>query len=148
VKRRILRAWMVAGDRARVLTAATGEAQPDVRNEAVRQLGVMGAHEELFQLYQRESAAEVKREILQAMFVGGNAARLIDLAKTEKDVELRRVAVRNLGLMRTSATGPAIVEIYTSQKEPAAPKPPSRACSCRTTPRPSWRWPARNPIRR
>lgn len=119
VKRRILRAWMVAGDRARVLTAATGEAQPDVRNEAVRQLGVMGAHEELFQLYQRETAAEVKREILQAMFVGGNAARLIDLAKTEKDVELRRVAVRNLGLMRTSATGPAIVEIYTSQKEPA-----------------------------
>jgi HEAT repeats len=118
-KRRILRAWMVAGDRARVLAAATGETQADVRNEAVRQLGVMGAHDELFQLYQRETTPEVKREILQAMFVGGNATRLIELAKTERDAELRRVAVRNLGLMRTAATGPALVDLYTSQKEPA-----------------------------
>lgn len=118
-KRRILRAWMVSGDRARVLAAASGETQADVRNEAVRQLGVMGAHEELFQLYQRETTPEVKREILQAMFVGGNATRLVELAKTERDAELRRVAVRNLGLMRTGDTGPALVEIYTSQKEAA-----------------------------
>lgn len=119
VKRRILRAWMVAGDRARVLTAASSEAQADVRNEAVRQLGVMGAHDELFQLYQRESSADVKREILQAMFVGGNATRLVELAKSEPNADLRRVAVRNLGLMRASATGAALVEIYGAQKEPA-----------------------------
>lgn len=119
VKRRILRAYMVAGDRARVLAAATTETQAEVRTEAVRQLGVMGAHDELYQLYQRESTADVKREILQAMFVGGNSGRLIELAKSEPNVELRRVAVRNLGLMRASATGPAIVEIYVVQKEPA-----------------------------
>ena len=77
----------------------------------------MNAHDELWQLYQKEPSVAVKRQILQAMFVGGNATRLIELAKTEPNAELRRTAVRNLGLMRTSATGPALVEIYTSQKE-------------------------------
>ena len=118
VKRRILRAYMVSGDRARVLAAATGEPSEELRSEAVRQLGVMSAHDELWQLYQKESSVPVKRQILQAMFVGGNATRLIELAKTEANPELRRTAVRNLGLMRTSATGPALVEIYTAQKEP------------------------------
>ena len=117
VKRRVLRAYMVAGDRARVLEAATAERNDDLRGEAVRQLGVMSAHDELWQLYQKESSVPVKRQILQALFVGGNATRLIELAKTEPNAELRRTAVRNLGLMRTAATGPALVEIYTSQKE-------------------------------
>lgn len=119
VKRRILRAYMVAGDRARVLAAATGETEPAVRTEAVRQLGVMGAHDELWQLYQREATVEVKREILQAMFIGGNSTRLLELAKSEPNADLRRVAVRNLGLMRASSTGSALVEIYATQKEPA-----------------------------
>ncbi|MGE0814578.1 MAG: hypothetical protein AB7O28_14595 [Vicinamibacterales bacterium] len=115
IKRRVLRAYMVAGDRARVLAAATGESNAALRAEAVRQLGVMGAHDELWQLYGKERDADVKREILQAMFVGGDAPRLIQLAKTETDPALRRTAVRNLGLMRASATGPALVEIYASQ---------------------------------
>jgi hypothetical protein len=118
VKRRILRAYMVSGDRARVLAAATGESNPDLRSEAVRQLGVMGAHDELWQLYGKETSVAVKRDILQAMFVGGNATRLIELAKTEANPDLRRTAVRNLGLMRPSATGAALVEIYNAQTEP------------------------------
>jgi hypothetical protein len=117
VKRRILRAYMVSGDRARVLAAATGETVPELRKEAVRQLGVMGAHDELYTMYQRETTVEVKREILQAMFVGGNSARLIELAKSEPNADLRRVAVRNLGLMRASSTGAALVDIYSTQKD-------------------------------
>ena len=118
VKRRVLRAYMVSGDRARVLAAATAERNEDLRVEAVRQLGVMNAHEELWQLYQKESSVAVKRQILQAMFVGGNATRLIELARTETNPELRRIAVRNLGLMGAAASGQALVDIYTAQKEP------------------------------
>ena len=50
----------------------------------------MGAHDELWQLYQKETRVDVKKQIIQAMFVGGNATRLIELAKTEKNPELRR----------------------------------------------------------
>jgi HEAT repeat protein len=112
IKRRVLRAFMVSGEKDRVMAAATGEKVPELRAEAVQQLGVMGAHAELAQLYQKETSVDVKRRILQAMFVGGDATRLIELAKSEPNAELRRVAVRNLGLLGTQRSGQALVEIY------------------------------------
>ena len=112
VKRRVLRAFMTAGEKDRVMQAATGEKVSELRAEAVQQLGVMGAHAELAQLYQKETSVDVKRRILQAMFVGGDATRLIELAKSEPNAELRRVAVRNLGLLGTQRSGQALVEIY------------------------------------
>ena len=59
----------------------------------------MGANDELWQMYQKETSVDVKRQILSAMQVGGNTTRMIEIAKTEKDPELRRIAVRNLGVM-------------------------------------------------
>lgn len=117
VKRRILRAFMVAGDRARVLAAATGESSQELRAEAVRQLGVMGAHDELWQLYQKESVVDVKKQIIQAMFVGGNATRLIELANSEPNAELRRTAIRNLGVMGSKQAADALVAIYAKEKD-------------------------------
>jgi HEAT repeat protein len=118
VKRRVLQAWMVAGERGRIMTAATGEKEPELRAEAIRQLGVMGAHDELTKLYAQETVKEVKKRILQAMFIGGRADRLIELAKSEPDAELRRSAIRNLGLMGKEGTGPALVAIYGTDRDP------------------------------
>jgi HEAT repeat protein len=122
VKRRILRAFMVGGEKARLLTAAQTEQNPELRGEAVQQLGVMGAHDELWQIYQKETAVDVKKRIIQAMFVGGDVTRLLGLAKTEKDPELRRTAVRNLGVMDSKRTSDALVEIYSTEKDPAIRK--------------------------
>lgn len=118
VRRQILRAFMVAGDKDRLLTAARSETNPELRVEAVRQLGVMGAHDELWQLYQKEASIEVKKPILQAMFVGGDATRLIELARSETNPELRRTAVRNLGMMEPARTNEALVSIYNAEKDP------------------------------
>jgi HEAT repeat protein len=118
VKRRILRAFMVAGEKDRLLAAAQSEQVAELRAEAVRQLGVMGADDELWQLYQKETAVEVKKRIIQAMFVGGNASRLIELAKAEKNPELRRTAIRNLGVMGSKRAGDALLEIYATDKDP------------------------------
>ncbi|MEN3338418.1 MAG: hypothetical protein V7647_2094 [Acidobacteriota bacterium] len=122
VKRRILRAFMVGGEKDRLLAAAQTEQNAELRGEAVQQLGVMGAHEELWQLYQKEASVDVKKRMIQAMFVGGNVTRLIELAKTEKDPELRRTAVRNLGVMDSKRTSAALVEIYNTDKDPALRK--------------------------
>lgn len=117
VKRRVLRAFMVSGEKDRVMAAATSEQNAELRAEAVRQLGVMGAHAELAQLYQKETSVDVKKQILRAMFVGGDSNRLIDLARNEPNAELRRMAVRNLGLMGSQRTGPALVEIYSKESD-------------------------------
>jgi HEAT repeat protein len=117
VKKRVLQAWMVSGERARILAAATGEKDPELRGAAIQQLGVMGAHDELSKLYAQETAKEVKQRILQAMFVGGNAERLIELAKSEPDPELRRTAIRNLGLMGQERTGATLMQIYAADRD-------------------------------
>ena len=122
VKKRVLQAWMVAGERDRIMTAATGEKDPELRASAIQQLGVMGAHEELAKLYAQEPTKEVKLRILQSMFVGGRADRLIELAKSEPDPDLRRAAIRNLGLMGKESTAAALLEIYGADRNAAVKK--------------------------
>jgi tetratricopeptide (TPR) repeat protein len=114
VKRAILRSYMVAGDRDRLFALAKTETDQSLRSEAVRQLGVMHSSNELSQLYQAEPAVEVKKQILQAMFVGGDADKLIELAKGEKDPDLRKTAIRNLGMMKRTGTSEALTGIYAS----------------------------------
>lgn len=121
IKKEILHGFMASGDKDRLLTAAKSEKSPELRREAVRQLGVMGAGSELGQLYQSESNVDIKREIIRAMFVGGQADRLTALAQTEKDDQLRGEAIRSLGLM-----GPRSAEtlnmLYQSEKSAAIRK--------------------------
>jgi HEAT repeat protein len=116
VRRAILRSFMVAGDRERLLAVAKTETSPELRGEAVQQLGVMRAGAELNELYQSETTPEVKKRILQAMFVGGQSDKLIELAKGERDVELRKAAIRNLGLMKNAGTSDALSAIYASDQ--------------------------------
>lgn len=122
VKKRVLQAWMISGEKDRILAAATREKDPELRAEAIQQLGVMGAQDELSKLYAAETSKDVKKKILQSMFIGGNSERLLELAKTEADPDLRRTAVRNLGLMGAGETGQALNVIYTSDKDPEVRK--------------------------
>jgi len=118
VKRAIIRSFMVANDKTRVLGLAKSESDAALRGEAIQQLGVMGAHSELEQLYSTETSVDNKKRILQAMFVGGASDKMIELAKNEKDPALRKTAVRNLGLMGSQKTGDAIKAIYQSDASP------------------------------
>jgi len=59
--------------------------------------GIGHGTSELEQLYQTETSPDVRREILQAFFLAGDSGRLLQAAQGEKDAELRRAAIRNLG---------------------------------------------------
>jgi hypothetical protein len=112
VKRAILRSYMVSGNRAR-LAAIAGDANssPALRGEAVQQLGVMHATDELARLYARESAPEVKRRIIQGLFVSQDATRLVQLAKAEKDMDLKKDIVQKLSLMKSKEATDYLVEL-------------------------------------
>jgi len=118
VKRAILQSFMVGGEKQRLLEVAKSEQSPQLRAEAVKQLGVMGARGELYQLYQNETSVEVKRNILQGMFISGDVEHTLEFARAEKDPELRRQSVRNLGLMGKEKTADALTSIYNSDKDP------------------------------
>jgi HEAT repeat protein len=119
VKRQILRGYMMTGDRDRVLAAATGEKSPELRAEAVRQLGMMGARDEVWQLYQKETDLDVKEQMLRALFMGGDSARLIEVANTDANIEMRRRAIQNLGMMGRARTADAILNVYNNQTHPS-----------------------------
>jgi HEAT repeat protein len=118
LKKRILNSFMVAGDKERLLAAAQSEQNPELRASAVQQLGVMSASEELWSLYQKESSVDVKRQIIRALFVGGNVTRMSEIAKSDANPELRLYAVKQLGVMGSKRTGDTLVEIYSSDKDP------------------------------
>jgi HEAT repeat protein len=118
VKEKILHAFMVAGDRERLLTAARSEKHPELRGDAAHQLGVMGARVELWELYRTESDPDVKEEILQGMFIAGDAEHILELARVEKNGDLREEAVQKLGLFGRERTGGTLVSMYRAEQDP------------------------------
>ncbi|HEY2820785.1 MAG TPA: HEAT repeat domain-containing protein [Candidatus Acidoferrum sp.] len=117
LKRAILRSYMISGDKDDLFTAAKGEKSESVRGEAIRQLGLVHGVDELQQLYQKETSTAVKREILQAFFLAGDSNRLVQAATNEKDPELRRNAVRNLGLINSPDSAQALKTIYAKDSD-------------------------------
>jgi hypothetical protein len=117
VKRQVLRAYMMAGDRERVLAAATGEKSPQLRAEAMRQLGMMGARDEMWQLYQKETDAQVRSQIIQGLFMAGDSTHLLEVANNDASPDLRRRAIQHLGMMGRDRTGDAILNIYNRQTD-------------------------------
>jgi hypothetical protein len=117
VRRAILRAYMLGGDKERLFAAARSEKDESLRREAIRQLGLVHGTGELEQLYQAEGSSDVRREILQAFFLAGDAKRLVAAAQGEKDPELRRTAIRNLGLVHSDDSAKALKTIYDKESD-------------------------------
>ncbi len=115
IKRAILRSFMIAHDRDALLQAARRETNPDLRVDAIRYLGTMGGAAEL---YGTESTFEGKREILRGLMTSGDAARLVEIAKTEKDPKLRAEAINMLGVMGRSKSGDALAALYRQESDP------------------------------
>jgi TolA-binding protein len=102
-----------------MLNTAKNNANPDLQRTAIRYLGMMGGtdgRDALAGIYRSATDASVKRAIIQSYFMSGNVEQTADIAKTEKDPDLQRAAIRNLGMMNRSGStaGDALVSIYKS----------------------------------
>ena len=117
VKRKILNSFMICGCRDSVLAVAKSEQNPDLRMEAIRQLGAMGATAEAMQLYSPDAPYEVKQAVLQSLFIGGNADKIAEIARTDKDPKVRVEAIRHLGTIGRSKSGDALVQMYSKDTD-------------------------------
>jgi HEAT repeat protein len=118
VKKSVLKSYMIAGDRTRLLSLARGETNTELRADAVLQLGVIGARNELTELYGREPSVDVRKKILQAMFIGGNSEKLAEIARNEKVLDLKVTAIRNLGLLGGGRSGDLLLSLYHDDPRP------------------------------
>jgi tetratricopeptide (TPR) repeat protein len=111
VKKEVLHAFMISGDKTRVLAAARGEKDADLRREAIRILGIMGGRAELASMYSAEASQDTREGIIEALFLAGDTQKIGELARGEKDPHLRKEAIQKLGLMG-GKTGPTLVALY------------------------------------
>ena len=121
VKKAILRALMMSGDKARIFAAAKSEKDPDLRGEAIRQLGMMNDRDDIWQLYQSETSVDVKKQILNSIWQSGDVDRVSQLAQNEKEPALKIAAITALGMRDRKHGGKGedtLLSIYASDPNP------------------------------
>ena len=92
-----------------------------VERDKVREAKAKEASDALWQIYQGESSVELKREILRNMRFSTHvqADRLLQIAKTEGNSDLRQAAVQGLLFDRTPKTTELMLSLYRDEKDPA-----------------------------
>ncbi len=114
LRREILQAFFLAGDSGRLVQAAQGEKDAELRRAAIRNLGLIHSDDSgkaLQEIYSKETDHEVKAEVLNAYFLQGNAKALVAVARSEKDVELKKTAVSKLSLMHSKEGTDYLMEL-------------------------------------
>jgi len=113
VKKSILHAMFVGGGSDRLTEVARSEKDPELRKAAIHSLGVMGnkTGDVLVSIYQSDRDVDIKRQVLHALFVQGNAKALIQVARAEKDPNLKKEAVSHLSHMGSKEATDFLIEL-------------------------------------
>jgi len=117
VKKAVFQGWLMSGDKESVLSVAKQEKSPELRKEAIHYLGIMGGRGELRDLYKQTDDTSTKLSLLQAMGIGGDVEGMTEIAQNDKDPEIRRHAVKNLGIFGGHRASATLVTIYNSQTD-------------------------------
>jgi len=76
--------------------------EPRVKSAAIRALGAVGGQQSkalLLQMYGNEKDAQIKRSLIEGLFIQDDAHDLIQLARKESDPEMRKHLVQQLSVM-------------------------------------------------
>lgn len=119
IKKQALSSLFLAKAADELFNIARNEQNADLRDEAVRYLGLLHQPDKLMQLYQ---SGVDKKGILESMFLLGDPSRLLEILRTEKDPELRSAAVRSLGLMHSAQAADGLVAMYPNEQDIATKK--------------------------
>jgi tetratricopeptide (TPR) repeat protein len=114
VKRAIIQGLFVSGNADKLIELAKSEKDDNLRHFAINQLGVMGRSKTggaLASLYAQESNADNKKAIINALFVQGNAAALVEIARKETDLNQKKLIVNQLSLMHSKEATDYLMEI-------------------------------------
>jgi tetratricopeptide (TPR) repeat protein len=114
VKKQILQAMFVGGDADKLIELAKGEKDPELRKSAIHNLGLMkrtGTSEALTGIYASDASLDVKKAVVNALFLQGNAAGLVALARAEKNPEMKKEIVSKLSIMKSKEATDYLLEL-------------------------------------
>jgi hypothetical protein len=124
VKKAVLDAYLVMNSPDKLVEAAQHESDPQLARHAVSELGAMGATSRLSEIYRATSSRELKSAIINAYVPAGakGGEELSALASSEQDPELRRKAIRNMGVTGGPAVYPSLLAIYSKSSDEESKK--------------------------
>jgi hypothetical protein len=114
LKKSILQAMFVGGDSDKLIELARSEKDPELRKSAIRNLGLMkrtGTSEALTGIYASDAPVDVKKAVINALFLQNNATGLVSLARAEKNVELKKDIVSKLSIMKSKEATDYLMEL-------------------------------------
>jgi hypothetical protein len=118
IKNAILGSLQSNRDKDHLIQIAKAEKDQDLHLAAIRHLAsIPGTEGELWQLYQAETSVDGKQQILQSIPSAGNLDRLVEVAKTDKEPKLRRMAIQDLATSRAATTGDALASAYGTEQD-------------------------------
>jgi hypothetical protein len=94
--------------------AAVGKMGPDLQREAIRSIAVFEgkrSNDTLVEVYKTTSDPKIKKSVISGLFITQDAPRMVELARNEKDLELKRNIVSQLALMNDKAATDYMMEL-------------------------------------
>jgi hypothetical protein len=91
-----------------------GKTDPNLQELAIRDCGVYQGKrldDALAEAYGASSDVKIKHAVISAFFTSGDDTRLVDLARQEKDLQLKRTIVSQLALMQGKAATDYMMEL-------------------------------------
>ena len=113
-KEAILKSMFMGGNSTRLVEVARTEKDPNLRIAAIKSLGLMGENgrgDVLVSIYKGDLSREVRDAVLNALFLQQNGKALVELARSEKDPEMKQEIVKKMSLVHSKEVTDYMMEI-------------------------------------
>ena len=94
--------------------AVTGKMDPQLQRQAIQSMAVFQgkrANDTLVEVYKTTSDPQIKLSVVSALFFTGDAPKMVELAKNEKDLSQKRNIVSMLAIMNDKAASDYMMEL-------------------------------------
>jgi len=103
----------IGGNAEKLFDIARNEPNLDLKLTAIKNLGIMGGERTgqfLMSLYDSDQRTDVRKTIINSLFIQGNAQALVALARKEKDPELKKAVISKLSLINSKIAADYLME--------------------------------------
>jgi HEAT repeat protein len=124
VKKAVLDSYLIMGTPDKLVEVAQHESDPELTRRAISDLGALGAVSELAALYRSTRSKDAKLAIINAFVAAGGKGTdaLSAIASSEPDPDLRRKAIRSMGIAGGGSAVPTLVSIYSKSTDEESKK--------------------------
>lgn len=94
--------------------AVTGKMDPELQRQAIMMMAIFQGkrdNDTLAEVYRTTNDPKTKKSIISAFFITQDAPRMVELARNEKDLDLKRSIVSQLAIMHDKAATDYMMEL-------------------------------------